>query len=88
MFPNEANHVFESWIVAQLQLVLARDVERLANACEHLGLLHRVDTEIGLEIEIEVEHVSRIAGLLAHEREHLFRDRVDGRRALTTLGRV
>ena len=43
-------------------------------AANDLGLLDRVDAEIGLEVEIEVQHVGRVAGLLRHDGEDAIAD--------------
>ena len=58
----------------QLEIVLARDVVGLAHRGKGLGLLDRVDAEVGLEVELEVEHVGRIPGLLGDDRQHLVRN--------------
>ena len=42
----------------------------LAHRRERLGLLHRVHAEVGLEVEVEIEHVRRVAGLLGDDRQH------------------
>src|SRR5262249_57501937 len=47
--------------VAQLELVVTRDVVGLPNRREGLGLLHGVDPEVGLEVEVERQHVGRVA---------------------------
>jgi hypothetical protein len=72
---HELYDVLEGGEVAQLEVFLARDVVGLANGGEGLGLLHGVDAEVRLEVEIEVEHVGRVAGLLGHDGEHLLRHR-------------
>ncbi len=36
-----------------------------------------VDAEVGFEVEFEVEHLGRIAGLFGHDGEDLLDDRVD-----------
>ncbi len=66
---DEANHVRQRGIVAQLAVLVARNVVDLANGREHFRLLDGVDAEVGFEIEIEVEHVGGIAGLLHHQRQ-------------------
>ena len=67
---HEANDVRQRRIVAQLAVLVARDVVDLADGGEHLRLLDGVDAEIGFQIEVEVQHVFRIAGLLDHQREN------------------
>ena len=67
---DPADDVRQRREVAQLERVLARDVVGLAHGGEGLGLLHGVDAEVGLEVEVEVEHVRRVAGLLGDDGEH------------------
>ena len=56
---HEADDVVQRRVVAQLQRVVALDPVGLADRREHLGLLDRVDPQVGLEIEIHVEQVRR-----------------------------
>ena len=67
---DEADDVGQRRVVAQLQRVVALDPVGLADRGEHLGLLDRVDPEVGLEVEVQVEHLGRVAGLLGDDREH------------------
>ena len=60
----EADDVGEGGIIAELAIFVARNVVDFADGGEHLGLLDRVDAEIGFEVEIEIEHVGRVAGFL------------------------
>ena len=73
---DELDDVRERREVAQLELVVARDVVGLPHRREGLGLLHGVDAEVGLEVEVELEHVGGIAGLLGDDGEHTRFDRV------------
>ena len=70
---DEADHVPQRGEVAQLELRVALDAVRLAHGRERLGLLDGVDPEIRLEVEVQVEHLGRIPGLLRDDREHLLR---------------
>ncbi len=70
--------MLQARVVAQLELVVAHDAVGLSHGGEELGLLHGVDTEVSFEIEIEVEHVLGVAGLLGHECEHPLADLVLG----------
>ena len=63
----------------KLEIVLALDIVRLAHCSKGLGLLDGVDPEVGLEIELEVEHVGGISRLLGDDRQDLRRHGVDGR---------
>ena len=56
--------------LAELEVFITRDVVVSTNSREHLGLLDRIDAEVGLEVEIQVEHVGRIVGRLGHNSNH------------------
>ena len=59
--------------VAQPELVVAGDAVGLADGGEQLGLLDGVDAEVGLHVEVELEHVLGIAGLLGdHVKDGFF----------------
>ena len=73
---TKRDDVVERRVVAQLQRVVARDPVGLADRGEHLGLLDRVDPEVGLEVEVQVEQVGRVAGLLGDDREDALGDLV------------
>ena len=66
----------EGRVVAQLERVVALDPVGLADRGEDLGLLDGVDPEVGLEVELHVEQVGRIAGLLGDDRQHPLLDLV------------
>ncbi|OQC41260.1 MAG: hypothetical protein BWX64_01026 [Acidobacteria bacterium ADurb.Bin051] len=66
---DEADRVGEGREVAELEVRIAFDPVPLADSGEELGLLDRVDAEVGLHVEIEVEHLGRVAGLLRDERQ-------------------
>ena len=68
---DEADDVGEGGVVAELELVVAFDAEAFADEGEHLGLLDGVDAEVGFEVEVEVQHVGGVAGLVGHHRQHL-----------------
>ena len=73
---DESDDVVEGWVVAQFDVVVAGDVEGFPDAGEDFGLLDGVDAEVGLEVEFQVEHVRRVAGLVGDDFEHLVGDRV------------
>ena len=55
-----------TWLIvgkSLLEILLLRNRVRLAHRREGLGLLHGIDAKVRLEIEIEVQHVGRIARL-------------------------
>ena len=62
-----------------LRFVIARNVVGLANAGEHLRLLDRVDAEIRFEIQIQIQHVRRIAGLFRQPRPETILHRIAAR---------
>ena len=70
-FADEADDVVEGRVVAQLERVVALDPVGLADGGEHLGLLDRVDPQVGLEIEVHVEQILGIARLLRDQPQHL-----------------
>ena len=73
---HEPDDMRQRRIVAQLAVLVARDVVDLADGGEHLRLLDGVDAEVGFEIEVEIQHVLRIAGLLDHKRQNAFLHRI------------
>ena len=74
LLKDEADDVRQCGIVAQLPVLIARNVVDLADGREHFGLFDGVDAEVSFEIEIQIQHVFRIAGLLYHQRENAFLD--------------
>ena len=76
---DEADDVVEGGVVAEFELVVAGDVVGLADGGEQFGLLHRVDAEVGFEVEIEVEHLGWVAGLFGDEGQDGCFDLIDGR---------
>src|SRR5579862_6050588 len=73
-FLSELDHVRQSRKVAKLQVLFARDVVRRPDRGKHLRLFDGIDTQIGLEIEIEVEHLLRVTGLFGNDVEYLLLD--------------
>ena len=61
----------EGGVVAELELVVAFDAEAFADEGEDLGLFDGVDAEVGFEVEVEVEHVGGVAGLVGHHGQDL-----------------
>ena len=64
---DPADDVGQGGEVAQLQVLVAFDVEPVADGGEHLGLLDGVDAEVGLEVEVQVEQLGGVAGHLGHD---------------------
>ena len=65
--------------VAQLEGVVAGHPVVLADRGEDLGLLDRVHPEVGLQVEVDVEQIRRIAGELGDDADHDVGDLVPGR---------
>ena len=76
---NEADHAFQRRVVAQAQTFHLRDAERFTHRSKRLCLLDRVDAQIRFQVEIEVQHILWIAGLLCHDTEDGHGHRVAGR---------
>ena len=70
----------QGWVVTQLERVLPRNIECLPHQREHLGLFDRVDTQVRFEIQIGIQHVARIAGLVTDQFEHRLHGDVAARR--------
>ena len=51
-------------------VLIARNAVSLANRRKDLRLLNGVDAQVGFQIEIQIEHVNRIAGLLGDQSQH------------------
>ena len=73
---RELDHVSESGKVAQFEVLVAWNVVSRAHGCEHLRLLDRIDAEVRLQVEIQVQHVFRVASLLCHDFKNCFLDRI------------
>ena len=73
---DELDDVLQGREVAELQVLLALDPVGLAHCREDLGLLHRVDPEVRLEVEVHLQHVLGVAGLLGDDLQDLLDDRV------------
>ena len=64
-------------IVAELAVFIARNAVDLANRREQFRLLDGVDSEVGLEIEVQVQHVLRITGLFDYQSQEAFLHIID-----------
>ena len=76
---DEADDVAQGRVVAEIEVVVAVDRVALADGGEHLGLLDRVDPEVGLEVELGVEHVGRVTGLGGDDLQDRGRDLLGAR---------
>ena len=63
-------------VIAQLAVLVARNVVDLADGGEHFRLLDGVHAEVGFQIKIDIQHVFGIAGLLHHQVEDAFLHRI------------
>ena len=79
VLPDEADHAAQRRIVTEVDTFLNRNGERLTNGGKGFGLLDRVDAEIRFQIQVEVQHVLGIAGLLGHDTQDLLDHLVSGR---------
>ena len=73
---HKPDHVRQGRVIAQFAVLVARDVVDLADGREHLRLLDGVHAKVCFQIEIHVQHVFRIAGLLHHQLEDAFLHRI------------
>jgi hypothetical protein len=62
--------------LAQCQVVVAFDAEPVADGGEDLGLFDGVDSEVGFQVQVEVEQLGRVAGHLGHDPDHRVGDLV------------
>ncbi len=65
------SHMTQRREVTQLQVLVTLQLVVLTNRREHLGLLHRVDTQIRLQIQIRLQQLRRIPRHLRNHRRHL-----------------
>ena len=54
---DEPDDVRQRREIAQFQILVTRNVVRLADGGEHFRLLDGVDAEIGFEIQVQIQHV-------------------------------
>jgi hypothetical protein len=54
----------QCWVIAQLAVLVAGNVVDLPDGRKQLRLLHGIDPEIRFKVEIQIQHILRIAGLL------------------------
>ena len=73
---HEAHHRRQRRVVAQVDPFQHRNGEGLANGRKRLRLLDRVDPQVGFHIEVEVQHILRVARLFRHHDQHFFHHRV------------
>jgi hypothetical protein len=75
---GKLDDVCEGGEVAQLHVFIAWDVVGSADGGEHLRLLDGIDSEVGFEIEVKVEHVDWVACFFGDDCEDLLFDGVIG----------
>ncbi len=68
-------------VILDLDGLVRRDAVVLAQDAEDLRLLHGVNAQICLHVEVRVKEVARVAGLLGDERDEFFQDLLDTRAA-------
>src|SRR5579864_1593532 len=67
---HESNHMRQRGVIAELAILIARNAVDLANGREHFRLLYSVYAEIGLQVEVQIQHVLRVSGLFNHQRKN------------------
>ncbi len=67
---DEVDDVLEGGVVAEGEVVVAFDAVTVADGGEGFGLFDGVDSEVGFQVEVEVEHLGWVAGLFGHHRQH------------------
>ena len=75
---HEAHHRRQRRVIAQVDPLLQRNGEGLANGRKRLRLLDRVDAQVGLHVEVEFQHILRVARLVGHHTQHLLNHHVCG----------
>ena len=71
----EADDMRQRRVVAQFEVLIEWNVVEFANRGDHLRLLHGIDAEVGFEIQVQIEHVLGIAGLLGDNLQYFLLDR-------------
>ena len=74
-----AGEVVERWVRGEAEVVVLGETVVLTDGGHDLGLLHGVDAEVGLELEIRLDLVGVVTGLLAQHLDH-HRQRIGVRR--------
>ena len=62
--------------VTQLEILIARNVVCSPYGRKHLRLLDGVNTEVGFQVEVKVEHVHGVAGFLGYDLQNFVLDGV------------
>ncbi len=78
MVADELGDVVEGGVVAEFEVVVAGDVLGFADGGEDFGLLDGVDAQVGFEVEVGVQEVGGVAGLLGDDGQDAVEDRVAG----------
>ncbi len=61
---NKLDDVFEGREVTQFEIFFAWNVIGAADGRKHFGLFDRVHAQVSFQIQVQIEHIHRIAGLL------------------------
>ena len=54
----------QGWKIFKFKICLSRNLIGFSNSGKGLGLFNGIDAQIGLEIELHIEHIGRITRLL------------------------
>ena len=73
---HEAHHRRQRRVIAQVDPLLQRNRKGLANGRKRLRLLDRIDPQVGFHIQVEVQHILRVACLVRHHDQHFFHHRI------------
>ena len=74
-------------VITQLAVFVSRNVVDLTDSREQLGLLDRINAQICLKVQIQSEHVLRVASLLTYQSEYPLFYRIGLRRRHLRSGR-
>ena len=81
-FVDEGDDVAQGRVVAQGEAVVAFDVVGGSDGGEGLGLFDGVDAQVGFQVQVQVEQVGGVAGLLGHDVQHPRLHLIAGRRRI------
>ena len=79
---HEVGDGAQGGVVTQVDAFLHRNRKGFAYGGEGFGLFHRVDAQIRFQIQVEIQHILRVAGFGGDQGEDAGGDGVGGRRRL------
>ena len=66
IFAHEGDHLAQGVVVGKDQILPAGDPVMGAGGSEELRLLDRIHSQVGFEVEIQIQHFHRVACFFAH----------------------